>query len=277
MNLLGVGSIVGRWPLRSERPRGVRRTVGPRSDLLGAAAEIDDAEPGQRLEARCGAWSRARRARRPRRAPPSVGGPLDAGDALIRCEVALERVPRDPAAFAEIGEGVDHHLPERADGARVAALLRHAKHLALGARLVPRAAAAPRGKEHLRQLVHRERPRRRRRRGRRRIPEPDRARQRREQRHRRDVAAVALRELHQERARGAYTGAHLVPGLAHAERHRDGEVRRIGREARAAGRVIFFEHERADLLAPRLACGGARRRRSAPPRWGSRGGSGGWG
>ena len=45
---------------------------------------------------------------------PAAEQALDAGDALVGAQVALEGVPGDPAALPEILEGVDDHLAQRA-------------------------------------------------------------------------------------------------------------------------------------------------------------------
>ena len=90
-------------------------------------------------------------------------------------------------------------------------------------------------------------------RGRRRVPEADGAGEGREERDGLGVAAEALRELDQQRARRAHAGAHLVARLAHAEGHGDREERGVGGEAGAARRVVLLEDEGADLGAAQLA------------------------
>ena len=89
--------------------------------------------------------------------------------------------------------------------------------------------------------------------GRGRVPQADRAGEGREERHGLDVAAEALRELDEERARRAHARAHLVAWLAHAERHGHREEGRVRGEAGAPRGVVLLEHEGADLGAPRLA------------------------
>ena len=199
----------------------------------------------------------------------------DAGGARVVAHVAGNRFPRNPAPLAELAQGVEHHLANDADRARVARFGRETQDLGVGARFVPRAAAPPRRVERALQLVQRRRAGRRRRRHRRRVPEPDRARQRGEERDHVGVAPEALRQARDERARRADALAHLD---ARARAPRAPAPARAAPDRRQSARGAARGRYRARRSGSARAASRARLVRraddDAPPRSGPRGGSG---
>src|SRR6185295_16060179 len=97
--------------------------------------------------------------------------------ARVVSNVTGNGLPRNPAPLAELTQGIEHHLTDDADRARIARLRRQAQELRFLSRLVPSAASRPGEVERALKLVQRVRTGRRGGRDGRWIPETDGARQ----------------------------------------------------------------------------------------------------